>query len=189
MIPRSLIDRLFEQISNRDLVDKWNYPVQAANEFFELIKSGKNLLPGIPFLKSSRFATYNNLSPEELHTILYPSFQDAQELAILSLLHDFDSFIYKLKAQIQTVHARAIYNNGHPLEDIGRHIVSAAVFGFCEEKGYVYGKEKFDGNRNIIGSLCRPRGAYVFSIILNFHPARLLIQKFKRISWFYSRRL
>jgi hypothetical protein len=138
VIPRPLIDRLFEEISNHDLIDKWNYPVRAATELINYIKSGYSLQPDTPFLKPSRFSSYNNISLERLHGILLPVFQEFQSLLLLALLSDIDSFMIQVKAQIQTVHAKAINNNGHPLEDIGRQIISGMLFGYFRREGYVY---------------------------------------------------
>jgi hypothetical protein len=79
-LPRSLIDRIFEQITNNGYVDKWNYATQAAREFEAFVKAGKVLSPNNIFLKPSRFSRFNSLTPEDVHTLLYPAFIECRDL-------------------------------------------------------------------------------------------------------------
>lgn len=138
MLPRYLIDRLFEEIARHDLKDRWNYATQAGREFVSHTKAGNPLDPDTNFLSTSRFSRYNNIKVDDLYHLLFPAFQECRELVVESAINELDQFLVRLKAQIQTAHANAIYAGGKPKEDFGRQIASAAVFGFFQREGFVY---------------------------------------------------
>jgi hypothetical protein len=138
MIPRIIIDEIFEVISNNDLIDKWNFPVNIIRDYDLLIKSGNSFNPVSCFSSNNKFIKFNNLTPEKASELFTPVLQKYQNELTKSAISELDNFIIKLKAQIQTTHAKFINNNNNPLEDIGRQIVSAAVFGFFEREGFVY---------------------------------------------------
>jgi len=138
ILPRYLIDRVFEQITNHDLVDKWNYCTQVSHQFVNHIKSGHDLAPETNFLSPSRFSRFNSISTDELYKILSPAFLESRDIVVSKLLSDFDEFIISLKSQIQTVHAKSIFAGGNPKEDPGQQIISAAVFGYFYREGFVY---------------------------------------------------
>lgn len=137
-LPRYFIDRIFELIHQHDLIDKWNYPVRVGREFIGFLKSGEELSIEKNFLSSSRFSKFNSISTDRLFRIFYPVFKETQDMFIDNLISDFDEFLRRLKYQIQTNHAKAIYADGNPKEDYGRQIVSSAVFGFFSKEGFIY---------------------------------------------------
>jgi len=137
-LPRPLIDQLHQVLANRGYTDKWNYPVQAGNELSTYLKSGNALSPDHNFLQPNAFSRYNSLSLDETFDLLYPSFVEFAHQLVALLVDDLATFLIALKAQIQTTHARAIYANGKPREDLGRQIVSAALFGYLKGEGFVY---------------------------------------------------
>lgn len=169
-LPRRLIDDIFEKINLNDLIDNWNYPVQAGREFTEFLKSGEKLDRGNNFLRPSRFSSFNKISLEDLFTILYPVFEHSREQTVENLISHFDDFIIDLKAQIQTTYPAAIYNGGRPKEDFGRQIVSAAIFGYFSREGFVY-HEVLSGIGKIDILVCSDREIVVEAKLhRNFKP-------------------
>jgi hypothetical protein len=137
-LPRALIDRLHQALVDRGYIDKWNYPVQAGNELSHYLKTGNVLSPDRNFLRPNPFSRYNSLSIDDTFDLFYPSFVEFAQELVATLIDGLDAFLVSLKAQIQTTHARAIYANGKPREDLARQIVSAALFGYLKGEGFVY---------------------------------------------------
>ncbi len=178
MINRQLIDRIFEELSNRDLVDRWNYAVQVSRNFIEYLKSGERLSRDKCFIKSSKFNRIYSISPEEIFSLLFPIFEEFQEGTIDNLINDFDNFLRDLKYQIQTNHYEVIYSKGSPKENYGRHLVSIAVFGFFRKEGFVYHEVK--SGRGLIDILvCSDREIIIETKLdYNFDPKSKQLQKY-----------
>lgn len=177
-LPRALIHQLYRAIVDRGYIDKWNYPVQAGNELSRYLKAGNTLSPDCNFLQPNPFTRFNGLSIEATFDLLYPAFEQSASDLVASLIDSFDAFLVSLKAQIQTNHARAIYAGGKPREDLGRQIVSAALFGYFNGEGFVY-HEVPSGMGLIDILVCSERELIVEAKLgSNFDPASRQLEEY-----------